>query len=958
MMAHHTPGRFVFAIVAILSCGSSPTFAQDPLFTRIDQFMDADRVGPTAALASDAEFIRRLSLDLVGTIPTAAETRAFLQDTNPNKRASAVDRYIADPRFALYWAELFDVMLMERRPDKHVPHAEWLKYLQGSFQQNKPWNQLAREILSADGTDPALRPAAKFFLDRDAEPNLMTRDTGRIFFGVDLQCAQCHDHPLVEHYAQSDYYGLFAFVNRTVTFNHEIPATSPEAKPTNRMELGEKAEGVSEYKSVFTGDASHTRPRLPGGMEIDEPHFRLGDEYVTAPADKVRPVPKYSRRAKLAELATNGENAAFNRNIANRVWGMLFGRGLVSPADMHHPHNPPTHPEVLNLITQHLVEKQFNIRELVRELALTQTYQRSFDLPADPTTQLEVANEKLKAIEPQLTTIATGVDAAKAAQTAAYEEAKAAQKATEEKEKAYRDAIQAAVAARKPLSDAQAALGKTQQAVTAKQAVVATLTDASTKAAEAVKVIPNDAELTQAATIYTNKLTAANTELAALQKTATDQTAAVDAAQQKLTAAVDASEAAFAQVTEAAKPWEAAKQKWIGLRAQTLTAEVSKQNLTYQQKAWKQYAEFGQKRQTAALAEQTVPTVQAELASAQQTIPPQMAEVAAKVTALGEAQKVLATATQSLEAAKADYTAKQTITQTLMDAAAKTEAALALLPNDAELTAALGTLKARQSTSLETTKAAEVTVATKTTEVQTATSQMTTAQQQQQAAETELENRKKTVETKTTALAQAQAAVVAAQAELQSSYGELAEAWANQAAIRTVKPLSPEQFAWSLMEACGIVDSYRNTSEAEVEKAMPKASVEADPVKKAERDFQVAQLTREKLRGVTNQFIGLYAAAGGQPQDVFFATADQALFVANGGTVIGWGTNLANRLNAITDVNAAADELYHCVFSRPATPAEASQLETYLSGRPNDRPVALKEVVWALLASAEFRFNH
>lgn len=949
MKALSNPGRFVFTTLAVLICGQAVVFAQEPLFTRVDKLMDAGQVGPSAPIATDAEFIRRLSLDLIGTIPTAAETRAFLADGAPNKRAIAVDRHINDPRFALYWAELFDVMLMERRPDKHVPHAEWLKYLQSSFQQNKPWNQLAREILSADGTDPVLRPAAKFFLDRDAEPNLMTRDTGRIFFGVDFQCAQCHDHPLIEHYAQSDYYGLFAFVNRTVLFNDE---------PNKKMLLGERAEGVAEYKSVFTSDASRTRPRLPGGSELDEPHFRFGDEYVVAPADKVRPVPKHSRRALLAAQATTGENVAFNRNIANRVWGMMFGRGLVYPADMHHPHNPATNPEVLDLLTQHVVESQFNIRALVRELALTQTYQRSFDLPPDPAAQLTAAADKLNGLEQQIAPLTSTVEAAKSVQAAAYDEAKVAQKATDDSEKAYRDAIQAAVAAQKPVNDAKAALGKTQQAVAAKQTAITVLTEASTKAAEAVKAIPNDAELTQAATIYTNKLTAANTELAALQKTVTDQTAAVDAVQQKLTAAIDASEVAFSQATEAAKPWEAAKQNWLAVRLQTLQAESAKQQLALRQKAWKQYADFGQKQQLAQTAEQAVPAVQAELAAVEQTIAPQMAEVAANLAAVGEAQKVLVAATQALEAAKADLAAKQTVANTVTDAAGKTEAALALIPNDAELTAALNTLKSRKDTTIATMKAAEAVMATKTAELQGANSQMTATQQQHQAAEAELANRKKAVETKAAALAQAQAAVVTAQANLQSAFGELAEAWANQAAVRTVKPLSPEQLAWSLMESCSIVDSYRNTSEAEVEKTVPKASVEADPVKKLEREFQVAQMTREKLRGVTNQFIGLYAAAGGQPQDVFFATADQALFLANGGTVIGWGANLANRLNTITDVNVLADDLCHSVFSRPATPAEIAQLNTYLAGRPNDRPVALKEIVWALLASAEFRFNH
>ena len=923
--------------------------AQEPLSVRIDRLMDAGQTGPVAAASSDTEFLRRVSLDLIGCIPTAAETRAFLADPAPNKRTVLVDKLISDPRFALYWAELFDVMLMERRPDKHVPHAEWLKYLQASIQNNKPWNQLAREILSADGTDPALRPAAKFFLDRDAEPNLMTRDVGRIFFGVDLQCAQCHDHPLVEHYAQSDYYGLYAFVNRTVLFNDE---------PNKKMLLGEKAEGVAEYKSVFTGDASRSRPRLPGALELDEPHFRLGDEYVVAPADKVRPVPKHSRRAMLAEHATNGQNAAFNRNFANRVWGMMFGRGLVYAADMHHPHNPPTHPEVLDLLTQTVVESQFNLRSLVREIAVSQSYQRSFDLPADPAAQLTATAEKLQAIEQQLPPLTSSVEAAKTVVTAAYEEAKVAQKGTEEKEKAYRDALAAAVAAQKPVNDAQAALTKSQAAVTAKQIVIATLTEASTKAAEAVKAVPNDAELTQAATIYTNKLTAANTELAALQKTAADQTAALMAVQQKLAAAVDASEAAYAQVVEVAKPWEAAKQKWYAERSKLLTIEFARSQATMRQKSWKQYADFGQKRQVAEQAGQAVPVVQAELAAAQQAVPPQENDVTSKQAVLAEARKLQTASSQTLEAAKADHAAKATIAQTLTEAATKTEAALALLPNDAELTTALTALKTRKETSTGVVKAAEEVLAARNAENVNATSQVNAAQQQHQTAEAELANRRKTVELKVAAVSQAQANLQTAQGQVQTAIGELAELWANQAALRTVKPLSPEQLAWSLMESCGIIDHYRTVSDTEVEKTVPKASVEADPVKKAEREFLVAQLVREKLRGVTNQFIALYASPGGQPQDVFFATADQALFVANGGTVVGWGTTLANRLNAVPDVNALADELYVSVFTRSATPAEVAQLTNYLAGRPNDRPVALKEAVWALLASAEFRFNH
>ena len=116
----------------------------------------------------------------------------------------------------------FDVMWLERRRStlvgKGVAEAEWKAYLYQSFADNKPLDELVREILAADGADPELRAAAKFYLDRDAEPNLLARDVGRLFFGHDLQCAQCHDHPLVDDYLQAEYYGLMAFVSRGSVF--------------------------------------------------------------------------------------------------------------------------------------------------------------------------------------------------------------------------------------------------------------------------------------------------------------------------------------------------------------------------------------------------------------------------------------------------------------------------------------------------------------------------------------------------------------------------------------------------------------------------------------------------------------------------------------------------------------------------------------------------------------------
>ncbi|MGH7134249.1 MAG: DUF1553 domain-containing protein, partial [Pirellulales bacterium] len=122
-------------------------------------------------------------------------------------------------------------------------------------------------------------------------------------------------------------------------------------------------------------------PHLPGEKELDEPQVEKGQEYAVAPADGVRPVPKYSRRAQLPALLPRGENVAFRRNIANRLWALVMGRGLVHPLDMHHGENPPSHPALLDLLGERFAAMHFDIKAFLRELVSSETYQRSSELP-------------------------------------------------------------------------------------------------------------------------------------------------------------------------------------------------------------------------------------------------------------------------------------------------------------------------------------------------------------------------------------------------------------------------------------------------------------------------------------------------------------------------------------------------------------------------------------------------
>jgi len=374
----------VVAHFFFLAACAFPLFAQaadikPPLHQQIDTLVARRlaelRIVP-AGTRSEAEFVRRVYLDLTGVIPTAKQARSFLDDPAQDKRQRLIDELLASPDYALHMARVFDVMLAERRipaggNSLDVPSATWRAYLAAAFAENRPWDQIAREILGSDGTDEKLAGAVKFYLVRDVAPHQLTRDVGRLFLGKDLQCAQCHDDPRFDDYRQADYYGIYAFLQRM-----KVHPLSPRGAL-----VAETAVGKTAFTSVFTARSAETSPRLPGGEMIADPEIEKGKEYVIKPGPKERGVPTYSRRLKLAEQLPRPETKGFSRNIANRLWALLMGRGLVHPLDLHHAANPPSHPELLDRLEQSLVEHRYDIKALLREIALSQTYQRSSLLP-------------------------------------------------------------------------------------------------------------------------------------------------------------------------------------------------------------------------------------------------------------------------------------------------------------------------------------------------------------------------------------------------------------------------------------------------------------------------------------------------------------------------------------------------------------------------------------------------
>lgn len=372
---------FFAAVCAATDCAP----ADEPLRHRVDQFIAAKTAAaqqPLAPPVDDAGFFRRVWLDFAGTIPAAAETRAFLTDKAPDKRAKLIEQLMAAPNFADRMVEVFHIQLMERGGDDE----EWKQYLAESFRANKPWDQMVREIISPDFKDDHLRGAGYFItrrLEKEGQQETdypgLTRDAGRLFMGVDLQCCQCHKHLTVKDYKQADFNGLFvAFQNAKLN----EPSGAYKTKWVNEGLLEKKY----EFVSVLNGAKGATGPRVPLGIEVDIPQFPKDAQWLIPPAsNNGNGVPKFSPLKELAARLASPDNPLFARNIANRIWWQLMGRGMVEPLDLNHSGNLASHPELLDLLATEIVAHKFDLKWLVRELSLTQTYQRTSIIPAGAT---------------------------------------------------------------------------------------------------------------------------------------------------------------------------------------------------------------------------------------------------------------------------------------------------------------------------------------------------------------------------------------------------------------------------------------------------------------------------------------------------------------------------------------------------------------------------------------------
>jgi hypothetical protein len=324
---------------------------------------------------TDSEFIRRVYLDTIGTLPTPEEVKTFLADSSADRRAKIIDGLLIRPEFYDFWALKFaDVLRSNGRLIQPKGAYVFHRWIRSHLERNTPMDQFVRELITADGSTYK-NPAANYYrISRDPENAAET--TAQLFLGVRIQCAKCHNH-VFEKWTQDDYYGFAAFFSQ----------------------VGRKKGSLAEDEVIYpagSGDVHQPRtgqvmkPKALGGPVLDDP--------------------KSDRRVRLATWLTGPKNPFFAKSLVNRIWYHLIGRGIVEPVDDFRDSNPSSNDELLDGLTDQFVTDGYNLKKLLTSILNSRTYQlsaRTNELNADDVLYFSHAATKLLPAEVLLDAIST-----------------------------------------------------------------------------------------------------------------------------------------------------------------------------------------------------------------------------------------------------------------------------------------------------------------------------------------------------------------------------------------------------------------------------------------------------------------------------------------------------------------------------------------------------------------------
>lgn len=336
---------------------------------QIDAGLSAKNIVP-AVRVDDRGLLRRTTLDLAGRVPTLSELAEYEQQSPSERRERLIERLMESSDFAFHLRNEWDALLMPGRNSS----GDWKEYLLRATRENRAWDAVFSEMLISKDDDADRRGALQFLKARSRDLDDMTNDTSSLFFGVSINCAKCHDHPLVDDWKQDHYFGLQSFFSRTYV--------------TRSQRLAEKPWDEVKFKTT-EGVEKTARFMFLSGAEVVEPVVERSEAQRKADNEEVKrqrdqdnvpppPVPEFSPRLELVKLALAPENQSIlARNIVNRTWAQFMGRGLVHPVDQLHSANPPSHPELLDWLERDFITHQFDVKRLIRGIVSSEAYARS-----------------------------------------------------------------------------------------------------------------------------------------------------------------------------------------------------------------------------------------------------------------------------------------------------------------------------------------------------------------------------------------------------------------------------------------------------------------------------------------------------------------------------------------------------------------------------------------------------
>ena len=350
---------FAFALL-IFGCTKitvAPTRQVSSSTKHLDRYINAalkrEGIQPSK-MSEDAEFLRRVHLDLTGKIPTPQEVLDFLKDGSSNKRQKKIELLLDSDAYLDYWSGLWVNWLIGRREDGDDRRIGLTFWVRDALTKNMPYNQFVQELIAADGE---LRDngAGNYIMRYERSPVFLTSHTSRLFLGLPMQCAECHDHK-TEVWSQEDFYGIAAFfagIDSQRKGNIQMMDTAGNERRMNNFLITNKPED-----SIWV-------ERLEKQVH---PHFLGGTEYKGSLLKK---------REALAQWMTDKSNPYFSQAIVNRIWKRFMGRAFVEPVDGFGEENQPTNPELLKSLAKDFVIYSYDLQHLMRTILNSEAYQRT-----------------------------------------------------------------------------------------------------------------------------------------------------------------------------------------------------------------------------------------------------------------------------------------------------------------------------------------------------------------------------------------------------------------------------------------------------------------------------------------------------------------------------------------------------------------------------------------------------